>query len=301
MRYLIFHITWLIVWQINAQEVKVSNGFVSDSVKIGQPVYFYLTARYPAHLNIIFPDSTHDFSPFEFVQKKYFTTHTVNRNSYDSTVYELTTFEIGEKFSLALPVLLIQATDTTKFFAPADTIALQQIVKDIPPDTVPLQQLPLKANTEQQTLSFNFNYLLAGIIAVALAITLLVVWILFGHRIKKYFIVRRLKKNYASFSAEFNNLLQQLHHQFSAETTETASALWKKYVETLTGKPLTRLTTREIHKLLKNDTVNEALMQIDRSIYGFERNAAGPLESLKQQADRLFHEKLQQVEHGRVA
>lgn len=301
MKRLILHIIWLIVWQTNAQEVKITNAFVSDSVKIGQPVYFYLTARYPAHLNIIFPDSAYDFSPFEFVQKKYFTTRTVNRISYDSTLYELTTFEIGEKFSLALPVLLIRATDTTKFFAPPDTIVLQAVVKEIPPDTIPLQQLPLKANTEQQTLSFNFNYLLAGVIVVVLVIALLLIWISFGHSIKKYFIIRRLKKNYARFNAEYDSLLQQLHHQFRIATAEAAAALWKKYVESLTGKPLTRLTTKEIHELLKNDTVLEALREIDRMIYGFEHHSTGPLENLKQHAGRFFNEKLQQVEHGRIA
>ncbi len=301
MRRLIFHITWLIVWQANAQEVKVSNGFINDSVKIGQPVYFYLTASYPAYLNIIFPDSSFDFSPFEFLQKNYFTTRTVDRISYDSTVYELTTFEIGEKFFLSLPVFLVRATDTTKYYATADTITLQALVKEIPPDTIPLQQLPLKANTEQQELLKNFNYVLAGIIIIVLATVLLLTWILLGHRIKAYFMIRRLKKNYARFNAEFDKLLGQLRHQFSAATAEAASGLWKKYVESLTGKPLTRLTTREIHKLLKNDPVNDALIQIDRSIYGFEHNAAGPLETLKQQADHFFREKLQQVEHGRIA
>lgn len=301
MKLFTFHIALFFVWQTNAQGVRVENGFLNDSVKVGQPVQFYLTARYPAHLDIIFPDSTYNFSPFELLQKKYFTTRTVNQISYDSAVYELTTFEIGEKFTLSLPVFLVRAADTTKYYALADTIALQHLVKATPPDTIPLQKLPLKTNTQQQELPIHFNYVIAGFIIMVLAAVLLLCWVLFGKRIKAYFTARRLKKNYARFSAEFDNLLQQLHQQFRTATAEAATALWKKYVESLTGKPLTRLTTKEIYEMLKNDSIHDALRQIDRSIYGFEHRVTEPLESLKQQASRLFHEKLQQVEHGRVA
>lgn len=69
MKLFTFHIALFFVWQTNAQGVRVENGFLNDSVKVGQPVQFYLTARYPAHLDIIFPDSTYNFSPFELLQK----------------------------------------------------------------------------------------------------------------------------------------------------------------------------------------------------------------------------------------
>ncbi|MCX7637445.1 MAG: hypothetical protein N2044_06310 [Cyclobacteriaceae bacterium] len=281
----------------SGQEIKVTNGFISDSVKVGRVLHFYLTARYPASLNILFPDSSFDYNPFEFIRKTYFTTRTINQMSYDSAVYELTTFEIAPQFSLALPVFRISATDTSRYYAVADTIPFQAVLQNIPQDTVALQQLPLKTNTIQQQLSKHFNYVLAGLLVIALGIFIFIIWMLFGKRIKNYFIARRLRKNYTKFSIEFNNLLGQLRKQFQTTTAEAAATLWKKYVESLTGKPLTRLTTKEIHELLKNDGIDAALRQLDRSIYGFEQTATEPLELLKKQADRFFQEKLQQFSH----
>lgn len=298
MKHLIFCIALVAGGMAYAQKIKVANGFISDSVKIGQPVYFFLSAQNPSSLNIIFPDSSFNFSPFEFLQKKYFITRTINQTSYDSAVYELITFEIAEKFFLALPVYQLRHNDTTVYYAQADTIALQSVIKDLPPDTIPLPELPLKTNTEQQEVSANFNYILTGIIIVALLVVSFVIWKLFGRRIKNYLMVRRLKKNYNRFNAEFDKLLNELRMDFHTATAEAAAALWKKYVESLTGKPLTRLTTKEIQELLKDDAVSDSLRKIDRSIYGFEHIAAEPLESLKKQANRFFNEKLQQFTHG---
>lgn len=297
MKQFIISCALLTALQAAGQEIKVNNGFINDSVKVGKVLQFYLSARYPANLNILFPDSLFDYKPFEFIRKTYFTTRTVNRISYDSAVYELTTFEIAPQFSLALPVFHIRATDTIRYYAIADTIPFQAVVQNIPQDTVELQQLPLKTNTIQQQLSKHFNYVLAGLLVIALGIFIFIIWMFFGKRIKNYFIARRLRKNYKKFSIEFNSLLGQLREQFRTSTAEAAATLWKKYVESITGKPLTRLTTKEIHEILKNDGIHAALRQLDRSIYGFEQTTTEPLELLKKQADRFFQEKLQQFAH----
>src|SRR6476661_4872994 len=63
---------------VHAQEIKVHAKFNGDSVKIGKPLEFYLSARYPENLNILFPDSAFSFAPFEFQKKIYFPTKTEN-------------------------------------------------------------------------------------------------------------------------------------------------------------------------------------------------------------------------------
>src|SRR5689334_85076 len=63
---------------IRAQEIKVKAKFDGDSVKIGKPVEFFLTAHYPEKLNLLFPDSTFSFAPFELQKKIYFPTKTEN-------------------------------------------------------------------------------------------------------------------------------------------------------------------------------------------------------------------------------
>src|SRR5215831_2013772 len=77
----------------HAQEIKVHGKFNGDSVKIGKPIEFYLSAHYPENLNILFPDSTFSFAPFELQKKIYFPTQTKNGISKDSVIYKLATYE----------------------------------------------------------------------------------------------------------------------------------------------------------------------------------------------------------------
>src|ERR1041385_7156106 len=55
----------------NAQEIKIRGKFGSDSIKLGKPVEFHLSAHYPEKLNLLFPDSSFTFTPFEMQRKSY--------------------------------------------------------------------------------------------------------------------------------------------------------------------------------------------------------------------------------------
>src|SRR6187455_220135 len=96
-----------------AQEVRVHSGFLVDSLGIGDEGGYFLTARYPSELNILFPDSTYNFAPFEYARKVYYPTKTTNGQSYDSAIYYLSTFEIDKLQSLSLPVFQFTDLDTT--------------------------------------------------------------------------------------------------------------------------------------------------------------------------------------------
>src|SRR5690348_12171602 len=78
-----------------SQTVTVKAGFAADSTRVGENVFFYLTARYPKTQQIVFPDSSFAYSPFELLKKDYFPTRTNDSTSYDSAVYSLRTFEVG--------------------------------------------------------------------------------------------------------------------------------------------------------------------------------------------------------------
>ena len=107
-------LVWMIIpvlTQAQAQDVSVRGGFLSDSLKIGEQTAFYLSARYPTNLNILFPDSTHGFTPFEYEDKEYFPTETTAGISADSAVYYLTTFEIDRVQLLQLPVYIVNTSD----------------------------------------------------------------------------------------------------------------------------------------------------------------------------------------------
>src|SRR5687768_1338813 len=115
-----------------AQDVVVRGGFFLDSLRVGDETGFYLSATYPSNLNIIFPDSTFNYHPFEFNRKRYFPTQTTNGKSYDSVIYYLSTFEVERVQQLSLPVFQLNAQDCTIYTTDVDTVLLTELVKDLP-------------------------------------------------------------------------------------------------------------------------------------------------------------------------
>ncbi|MEX1238264.1 MAG: hypothetical protein WEB30_01050 [Cyclobacteriaceae bacterium] len=279
------------------EEVKVRGGFLTDSMKIGEQTAFYLTAKYPSSLTILFPDSTHTFAPFEYQKKEYFMTETTDGISVDSTLYFLTTFEIDRVQSLRLPVYVVHARDCTIIRTSPDTVLITQLVAHVP-DTVSADQLPLKMNTAYEEVEYDFNFwMMVIIISVVIAVAV-IVWLLFGKRIQRHLRAKRMRRTHAQFSERYNALLAQLQKTFSTLTTESALATWKKYMEQLESRPYTKLTTRETLRIVKEPALTESLSRVDNAIYGHETTVIDSLVNLKKFADRQFHRKIKEVQHG---
>lgn len=291
-------IAFLITRIAHAQEIKVDGKFQTDSLKIGIAVPYSLWATYPSDKTIVFPDSTFAFDPFEIDHKKYFPTVTKEGFSFDSVVYYLTSFEIDSIQLLSLPVFVVNPADCTQVNAAVDTIFLQQMVKHVP-DSVSVEQLPLKTNTAYQTVSWLLNYPLLLIIGGVILIILIIVWVGFGKRIKKHFIVRKLNKRYLKFKEEFSGTVTQLQSHYTTQKAEAALVLWKNYMEQLQASPYTKYTTKEIFQMVKDEKLANALKIIDRTIYresqGLERN---PLDELQEYTEQKFRDKVQEVRNG---
>lgn len=281
-----------------AQDVQVNGGFLSDSLKIGEQTAFYLSARYPSDLTILFPDSTHSFAPFEYQHKEYFVTQTAEGISRDSAVYFLTTFEVDRQQSLSLPVYIVQQRDSTSMQSPSDTVRITQFVASVP-DTVAAPELPLKMNTTYQKVHYDFNFWMMMIVIGVVVVLALAVWLVFGKKIRQYFQTRRLQRNYASFTHRYNGLLAQLQSAFSPPATESALVIWKKYMEELNAQPFTKLTTPETVRLIKVPALSEDLRRIDKAIYGHDTAVMESLENLKAFAHQAYQRKLKEVQHGK--
>jgi hypothetical protein len=281
----------------NAQDVHVRGGFFKDSLRVGDQTGYYLSAEYPRNINILFPDSTFSFAPFEYESKKYFPTKTTKGRSYDSVIYYLSTFEVERIQSLSLPAFQINPMDCTAFVTVPDTILLSELVKDLP-DTVTLKNLPLKVNIAYEDVPYTFNYLVAGIIAGAVLLLAAVTWIVFGKRIRKHFRLKRMLKAHQKFLETFNLQLDAVKSAFSAVTTENALSQWKKYMEQLEARPYTKLTTKETLQLEKNELLGRNLHAIDGAIYGHDTAVIESLESIRNFADRRFVQKLEELKHG---
>jgi hypothetical protein len=280
-----------------AQDIVVQGGFISDSLKIGEETAFYLSARYPSQHTILFPDSSHAFTPFEYVRKAYFSTETTDGISADSTVYFLATYEVDRVQYLDLPVYVVQAQDCTAIRTARDSVLITQFVKQVP-DSLSAEKLPLKMNTTYQEVFFDLNVMLFLSVLVVLVFAATVIWAIYGKRINRYFRAKRLQQDHSKFVQSYNAFLGQLQTAFSTPTTESALSLWKTYMEQLESKPYTKLTTRETLRLVKEPALSEHLRRIDQAIYGHNTLVMDSLENLKSFADQQFIRKLKEVKHG---
>lgn len=280
-----------------AQEVVVHGRFERDSVKLGEPVEYYLTASYPRHYQVLFPDSTFSFTPFEFVKKKFLATRTTNGISYDSAIYTLTTFEIDSVQFLGLPVFQVQKRDCLTYNPIADTVFFKELVGPLP-DTLAANQLPLKANTSYNPVQWLLNYPLISILVGSLLVVALIIWLIFGKRIRKYFTLKRLVRSHQAFIMQFEQSLDNLKKKFTPEHAETSITIWKRYMEELSSVPYTKYTTREILEKEGNH-LKSTLASIDRMIYG--RMTPITLDSffdLKEYTQHRFTQKLEDIKNG---
>jgi len=280
-----------------AQEVTVRGGFFLDSLSVGDETGFFLSATYPRSLNVIFPDSTFAFDPFEFNGKRYFPTQTTNGKSYDSVIYYLSTFEVDRIQQLSLPVFQLNPQDCTIFTSNVDTVLLKQLVKNIP-DTLTAQNLPLKVNTIYEDVPYLFNYPVLFISIAVLLVVISVGWIFFGKKIRRHFKLKKMSKAHQRFLETYNQQVETIKSAFSSTHTENALAHWKKYMEQLESRPYTKLTSRETTQLENNEVLGRNLHSIDGAIYGHNTTVLEPLENLKQYADQRFAKKLEEVKHG---
>lgn len=280
-----------------AQDVVVRSGFFSDSLKTGEPSGFYLSATYPSNANILFPDSSYSFAPFEFDRKKYFPTETTNGKSYDSVVYYLSTFELEDIQSLSLPIFQLNPQDCTAFESNPDTIRLILTATDIP-DTVSLETLPLKQSLAYENVPYDFNYPILLLALSILVVMLALVYFFFGKKIRKHFRLKRMLKAHQQFIETFSSNIETVRTAFSPASTESTVSFWKKYMEQLEARPYTKLTTKEMVRIQKDEMLAKNLSAVDGAIYGHNTSVVESLQNLKSFADERFNKKLEELKHG---
>ncbi len=281
-----------------AQEIRVLGRFKTDSVKLGEPIEYYVITKYPSQWQVLLPDSTFSFTPFDFQKKVYFPTRTTNNISTDSVLYILNTFEIDSIQTLKIPAFVVLPNDCTVYESNTDTVFFKHLVSQLP-DSLSADRLPLRTNTEYNAVSWLFNYPVFSIVIGALVIISILVWLIFGKKIKRHFTLKRLTKNHQEFIHHFELAVEKLKNGFTPESAERSVLIWKNYMEDLVTKPYTKSTTRELKEIENNETLISALRVIDRSIYG--RIPPQTLDSflnLKEFSQAQFNKKLEELKHG---
>ena len=276
------------------QQLKPEGFFLSDTIKLGEVVPFTLSFKYPKEYNVIFPDSTYDFSPFEFDRKQYFTTESDSIISFDSAVYYLSTFELDTVQKLELPVFVVEDGDSTTLFTNPDSLFLYHVVQSIP-DSVALKESSFYRKIQSE---FNYPYLIIGVLILAFISVIVIVF--FGKDIKKRYDLYRLKKTHQRYVEKVHLLIDKAGQDIQKES-EVILSEWKKYLEKLEEQPYTKLTTREIIRYHPQESLKNTLKSLDRVIYGGarEEKIVDQYRILLDYSIDSYHQKTDKIRYGK--
>jgi hypothetical protein len=276
------------------QSIQPNGRFLESETKIGEEVRFALSARYDKSVTLLFPDSLYRFGTFEYNSRQYFPTKTDSLYSYDSVVYNLSTFEIDTVQYLQLPVFAVEDGDSLAIFSNMDSISLIQVV-----DTIP-ETPELLANTDLVKIDrkFNYPYFLIGtgiVFIIGLAVALF-----FGKQLLRWWKIMMMRRAHKKFTSRFFQLIRDISGNNPANTPEHVLAFWKRYLEKLEKKPVSKLTTKEILVLHNNSTLKENLKTIDRSIYGGEKgnDLFSSFDYLMRFSVDVYNDKIREIKHN---
>ena len=282
-----------------AQELKPQGSFEADTLKVGEPITYTLSFRYPKNLEVVFPGEDDSYAPFEYLDRTFAPTSSDSLYSYDSVAYELTTFELDSIQSLALPVYVVNTdregnADSTAIYAAIDSVMLARVIKELP------DSVDLKVNQAYRDvpLEFNYPYLLVGI-AIFLFLAVLV-YVLFGKKIRQQWQLYQLKKGQKAFQEQYSKALDALRKSPNKRRSEATLIVWKQYMERLDRLPYTKMTTKEIVKIKGGEAVQNDLRAIDRSIYGKSSNGEliRHFEHLEKHTNKRFTQKIEEIKNA---
>ncbi|MBC6400552.1 MAG: hypothetical protein GDA51_09790 [Ekhidna sp.] len=294
-RYILSVLAALISFSASSQEIFVRGGFVEDSLVIGQNINYWVAAEYPPIMEMVFPDSNADFSPFEWADKQYFPSQLVGKQAYDSTVYTLRSFEIDPVQYLQLDAFILNHTDSIRFTIPMDSIYLAELAPVVTDTTA------LKTNLTYQAVGQQFNYPLFYYILAGLVLLILLLLLIFGKRISRYFRLRRLARDYRTFSEALDTYVSSLKKEPSAELAEKALSLWKIYQQKLDKVAFTTFTTKEILSLKFANELENPLKSIDRAVYGnrADKNLYQEFQLIENFTQERYQKRVEKIRHGK--
>jgi hypothetical protein len=272
--------------------------FLQPSVRVGELIDYELSYTHAPGLNVIFPDSTAKYAPFEYVGKTYRPTRTRQGRSLDETVYHLRTFALDSVQQLALPVTVLHGLDTLTISATVATVRLKRTAATVVDGAAPI----LRENTTLLPVepAFNYPYWLAGLGLAA--VVLGGVALGFGRRWRRRYQLYKLRKNHVYFLTQYARHVERFTLSRSLNNMERAITLWKNYLTNLENSVINSLTTREIVAHYQNDKdVKLALRLADRVIYGNQFTEDDTETDLAFDLLRDFAQRRFDLEQARVA
>ncbi|MBD0405003.1 hypothetical protein [Flammeovirga sp. EKP202] len=263
---------------VGQQEESLPYGrFNTDSIMLGEEVKYTLRFEHPADAEILFPDSTYNFAPFELLDKTYFPTRTINDISVDCVEYTLSTYDIDSVYELGLPVWIYTQGEKDSIFANLDGIFFKDLIQVMP------DSAQLYATVDYMPVSQEFNYPYLLIFIGILIVIGLVVVIGFGGKIKEYYRKKKLQKRYNQFLQDYGS---HLVDEMTVNNVEESVVIWKSFMASAVAIPIQAMTSKEAGQALHSKELEGQLKVLDRVIYAGqgEEEAKAILEGLKEWA-----------------
>ncbi|SNS52870.1 hypothetical protein SAMN06295967_111158 [Belliella buryatensis] len=258
----LFFIALLFSFQLShGQELKVEGYFMQDSAKIGEKVPYVLKAKYSKGMNVVFPDSTFDFSPFVLLEKQTFMSSTKEGITLDSAIYYVSNFSLDPVSNFSLPVFEVMKYDSLEYYPEEASLTLKLLIDPLP------EQLLFKDNNIYQILPKSFNYPLLIAVIVCLIIIILVLFFFFGDAIKKQFQTWSEKRKYKRFITKWEKAEKTFASRPDMDGADELLGLWKTYMEHLKNRPFREWTTIEISEFLENKEIIKDFREIEMIIY----------------------------------
>ncbi|MBB6461428.1 hypothetical protein [Flammeovirga kamogawensis] len=251
--------------------------FNTDSIMLGQEINYTLRYEHANNQEVLFPDSTYNFTPFELLRKEYFPTRTENNVSVDCVVYTLSTYEIDSVYELGLPIWVENLEGTDSIFANLDGIFFKDMIPVLP------DSAQLYANVEYLDVEQEFNYPYLLIFLGIVVVIFLIVIIGFGGKIREYFRRKSLEKKYISFVKNYSDHLKE---DMTVANVEESTVLWKAFIASVTSVQIQAMTSKEAGRALNSTELEARLKVLDRVIYAGQGidEAKQVLEDLKEWA-----------------
>ncbi len=295
-RGIFFVFLFLTSLQLPAQKVQVSGYFTQDSAQLGERVAFVLKASYPQSAQLIFPDSTYDFAPFVFLEKKTFVSMTTDGITQDSALYFLSNFSLESSSYLSLPVFELARYDSITYYTNEAELKLKLNLDSIP------EQLQFKENNVYQPLEKPFNWFVFGAVVSGILLGIGILFFVFADRIKRLFRKNREKIRWIQFERKWKRLSESLQQNPNQTLADEVIGLWKGYLEHLRSQPIQEWTSSEIAAALEDKEVFKALRSIDIIIYaGGEGDTSAATSYLLEVARANYKATLNQITHERVS
>lgn len=252
---------FLIPQQVQSQDLEVEGYFTQDSAMLGERVAYVLKAKSKPDINIVFPDSTHNFSPFVLLEKKSFISSTQEDVTVDSVVYYVSNFSLDPVAKLSLPVYEVFRFDSLVHEPLEAGLSLKLTIDPLP------QELGFKDNNVYQPIPTEFNVVVLFIILGVLAVLGIIVLVIFGKKITKRWDNWREKQKYKRFVKRWNAAEMAFATTPDMVQADELLGLWKTYMEHLNDRPFREWTTTEISEFLDNKEIIKDFRAIEMVIY----------------------------------